>query len=314
MATPNGGPSNYRTNGYIHEDEKADPETGLQPTMSQRRGSFIRNSISRKAGYEYEDPFGDEEGAEVQYRTLEWWQAAMIMIAETISLGILSLPSVLARVGFVPGIILILGLSIFATYSGYVLGQFKNRYPHIHTFADAGEVLFAPVGLGSFGKEFFGAAQTIFLIFSMGSHVLTWTIMFNTVVGREHHVCTIVWSVIGMVIFIAFDIPRTMKNLSFWSFFSFGSILAAILVTMIDLGIDPQGPEMIAVTESAQFYTAFNSVSNIVFAYAGHVSFFAFISVSQPLLRSHPRADLTAIAGVQEPARVPQGAVVASEL
>jgi amino acid permease len=42
------------------------------------------------------------------------------MIAETISLGILSLPSVLARIGLVPGLILIVGLGIIATYTGWV--------------------------------------------------------------------------------------------------------------------------------------------------------------------------------------------------
>ena len=52
------------------------------------------------------------------------------MIAETISLGILSLPSVLARLGLVPALILIVGLGALATYTGYVLGQFKAAYPH----------------------------------------------------------------------------------------------------------------------------------------------------------------------------------------
>lgn len=42
------------------------------------------------------------------------------MIAETISLDILSLPSVLAAVGMIPGIITIAGLGILATYTGYV--------------------------------------------------------------------------------------------------------------------------------------------------------------------------------------------------
>lgn len=48
------------------------------------------------------DPFGDEEFAQVKYRTLQWWQCGMIMIAETISLGILSLPSAMAVLGLVP--------------------------------------------------------------------------------------------------------------------------------------------------------------------------------------------------------------------
>ena len=53
------------------------------------------------------------------------------MIAETISLGILSLPSVLARIGMAPALILLVGLGALATYTGYVLGQFKAAYPHV---------------------------------------------------------------------------------------------------------------------------------------------------------------------------------------
>ncbi|GKZ27765.1 hypothetical protein AbraIFM66951_006257 [Aspergillus brasiliensis] len=53
-------------------------------------------------GCEGEDLFGDETGVEVKYKTLTWWQAGMIMIAETISLGILALPKVLATLGLLP--------------------------------------------------------------------------------------------------------------------------------------------------------------------------------------------------------------------
>lgn len=69
-----------------------------------------------------EDPFGDEAEGDVKYKTLKWWQCSVIMIAETISLGILSLPSVLAEIGMIGGAILIVALGIVATYSGYVIG------------------------------------------------------------------------------------------------------------------------------------------------------------------------------------------------
>lgn len=113
------------------------------------------------------DPFGDESHAEVKYKTLTWWQTSLLMIAETISLGILSLPSVLASVGLVPGIILIVGLGICATYSGFVYGQFKIAYPHVANMADVGEVFFSPIGYGRVGREVFGLMQTIFLVSSV---------------------------------------------------------------------------------------------------------------------------------------------------
>lgn len=100
------------------------------------------------------DPFGDETNAEVKYRTLTWWQTSLLMIAETISLGILSLPSVLATIGMIPGIILLVGLGICATYTGYVFGQFKLAYPQVANMEDAGEVLLGPIG-----REIFGVGQ-----------------------------------------------------------------------------------------------------------------------------------------------------------
>lgn len=45
--------------------------------------------------------FADKEGG-VKFNTMTWFQTALVMIAETISLGILSLPSVLAETGMLP--------------------------------------------------------------------------------------------------------------------------------------------------------------------------------------------------------------------
>jgi hypothetical protein len=149
------------------------------------------------------------------------------MIAETISLGILSLPSVLATIGFVPGIILIISLGLVATYTGYVLGQYKTAYPHVgrsnpcviersadgekvHNIADALEVMWGP-----FGREFGGAAQTIFLIFAMGSHILTFTIAMNSITERA--TCSIVWGVVALVVLWIGTLPRTLKKVSYLS-------------------------------------------------------------------------------------------------
>ncbi|KAB8251809.1 amino acid transporter [Aspergillus flavus] len=219
----------------------------------------------------YDDPFGDEEFAEVKYRTLRWWQCGMIMIAETISLGILSLPSAMAALGLVPALILIIGLGLVATYTGYVLGQFKLRYPHVHSMADAGEIL-----LGRFGRELLGTAQLVFLIFIMGSHILTFTVMMNTL--TKHGTCSIVFGVVGLILSFVCTLPRTLKKVSWLSISSFISIIAAVLITMIAIGIQRPGDGHIDVTVDTSLYKGFLAVTNIVFAYAGHVAFFGFIS------------------------------------
>ncbi|KAK5223745.1 hypothetical protein LTR99_007769 [Exophiala xenobiotica] len=248
------------------------------PNAEKRRRSSLGAAFRRQSENKEVDPFDDEEGDGVKYRTLKWWQCSMIMIAETISLGILSLPSVLATIGMAPGAILIVSLGTVATYSGYVIGQFKMAHPWVHNMADAGYVLFKPVGprWAAVMREVFGAAQTIFLIFSMASHILTWTICLNTLTNGA--ACTIAWGIVGLVIFWICDIPRTLQKVSWLSCVSFLSITTAVIVCMAGVGARNPSHGNFHATQTATFATAFLSVTNIVFAYAGHVAFFSFIS------------------------------------
>ncbi|KAI5925486.1 aromatic and neutral aliphatic amino acid permease [Camillea tinctor] len=221
--------------------------------------------------------FANDDGVEINYRTLKWWQAGMVMIAETISLGILSLPAVVANLGLVPGIILIFVMGVLSTYSGYVLGEFRRQYPWVQSFGDAGEVLGRPFGMGRFCQEFLGWAQTIFVIFVMGSHLLTWTICLNTL--TDSSTCTIVWAFVGLAVFWVLNVPRTLKYASYMSFFSFFSIFTAVLVTMIDVGIEkPIGTTSIEISRHVGFTSAFLSVTNIAVAFSGHSCFFSIIS------------------------------------
>jgi amino acid transporter len=100
-----------------------------------------------------------------------------------VSLGILSLPSVIATVGIAPGIALIVIMAILSGYSGLIFGEFCIQYPDVESFGGVGEIVGRAVGgptLGIAFGEFLGWGQTIFQIFVMGSHLLTWTIAMNT--------------------------------------------------------------------------------------------------------------------------------------
>ena len=97
MATAANG---HRSNGTVN-DKGYQPEDELKNRSSDEaeKGEAV-NAVSSKGSQN--NPFGDETHSEVKYRTMHWWQAGMIMVAETISLGILSLPSAMATVGLVP--------------------------------------------------------------------------------------------------------------------------------------------------------------------------------------------------------------------
>ncbi|CAI7579937.1 unnamed protein product [Penicillium discolor] len=220
---------------------------------------------------QYQDAFGNEEGAEVKYKTMKWWQTGMFMIAESVSLGVLSLPKTLAQLGLAPALVLIIGLGILATYTGYTIFQFRTRYPHIQNLADAGEVLF-----GAFGRELFGLGQLLFSIFIMGSHILTFSVMMNTV--TEHGTCTMVFTAVGFIICFVCSLPRTMKNMTYISCLSFVSIVTAVIITMVAVGVQNQGGQNLKATIDTDLVQAFSAVTNIVFAYCAHVAFFGLIA------------------------------------
>ena len=132
------------------------------------------------------------------------------MVAETISLGILSLPAAVAGLGMVPALIIRIGLGLIACCTGFVIGQFKLRHPHISSMADAGEVL-----MGGFGRELFGTGQLLFLIFLMANHILTFTVALNTNTG--HATCSIVFGVVGLVLSLFLSLPRILEKMSWLS-------------------------------------------------------------------------------------------------
>ncbi|KAI5818690.1 amino acid transporter [Pyronema omphalodes] len=217
------------------------------------------------------DPYGDESKADIKFKTMTWQQTAFVMIAETVSLGILSLPSTLKAVGLVPGVILMLSLGIIATYTGWVLGQFKLKNPSVHTFAEAGGI----VG-GKFMYEVCAIGQVLFLVFVMAAHILSFSIMMNVL--TNHATCTIVFTIAGMLISLVFSLPRTMGSLSSMSYLSSGSVVAAVFVCMIGVGVRREGTEPNIFHAGIALYEGFGAVTNIIFAYAGHVAFFTLFS------------------------------------
>ena len=168
-------------------------------------------------------------------------------------------------------LIILIGIGVIATYTGYVFGQFKLRYPHVMSMADAGEVL-----MGSFGREFMGVAQVLFIIFFMASHLVTFTVALNVL--SDHGTCTIVFGVVGLVVSLICSLPRTLNNVSWLSMVSFTSIVSAIIICMIGLGVDHPGGKPVKATTETDLVTAFSAVLNIIFAYIGHVAYFGIMA------------------------------------
>lgn len=199
------------------------------------------------------------------------------MVTETISLGILSLPKAVASLGLAPAIVILIGLGLLSSYTGYVIGRFKLKHPYISNMADAGEALWGP-----FGREIVGAGQLLFLIFIMASHTLTFTTAMNTL--TNHGTCSIVFGIVGMILSCILSLPRTLTKMTWQSIacellgaclyinvwlmiiLACTSIVVAVFITMVALGIQNSGAS-VKVTVDADLVTGFTAAANIVFSY-----------------------------------------------
>ncbi|EOA85753.1 hypothetical protein ACJQWK_03472 [Exserohilum turcicum] len=194
------------------------------------------------------------------------------MLAENVSLGVLALPQALAILGIVPGMLCICLLGIIATYTGYLVGEFKLAHPSVQSYADCGQLISGPLGY-----KVLAVGQVLVLVFIVGAHILTFAVAMNAM--TDHATCTIVFNIVGLVVSFALGLPRTFKNISYFSIFSCASIIVGVTVTMIAIAIQkPDMNNMVVVRPDVPLVKGLAPVMNIVLAYTGHVAFFSFAS------------------------------------
>lgn len=242
--------------------------------VRQHHDTDYRDDDSPQSG---DDVFGAEDTHDIKYKNLTWPIVAVLMIAEIVSNGMLSLPSSLAVVGMVPGLIIIVFLGVFATYTSWLLVEFKLRHPQVHTMADAGYIMFGPIG-----REILGFGTICFAIFGAGGQLLAGQNALASL--SDSKLCSVVYTVIFAVPTTLLSMPRTLHGLGFLSVLSVLCITTAAVVGMVAAGQYPTEGRVVEVTAAnADFYTAFSSITNPVFAFAGHFMFFVIISeMKQP--------------------------------
>ena len=203
---------------------------------------------------------------EIKYKQLGWVRLTICLIVEAIALGSLSLPSVFAAVGMIAGVLMTVGLGLLAIYTGYLVGAVKIKHPEVDDYA-------AAVGLiwGKFGYHLASVMFVLQLILVTGSHVLTGTIAFITIVDKPG-LCALIWGVVSAILLFALAVPPTFHEFAVLGYVDFASIVIAIGVTMIATGIESNGGDALTASttwslyppDDITFYSAFVSTTNIV--------------------------------------------------
>lgn len=141
----------------------------------------------------------------------------------------------------------------------------------VHNMGDAGYILFGPIG-----REILSAGTIIFAICATGSQILAGQLALTEL--SDAKLCALAFAGIFSVAITICSFPRTLDNLSWLSVVGGVSIIIAGIVAMVGAGAVPVDPGNIVIAKASDFTTAFISITNPVFAYAGHFMFFILIS------------------------------------
>ncbi|SNX84979.1 related to neutral amino acid permease [Melanopsichium pennsylvanicum] len=224
-----------------------------------------------------------QEGGTIVYRTLSWQKAAVLLFTEYVCLAILSFPWAYSYLGMAGGLLATLGVGVSALYTSLILWRYCLRHPHLLNICDIGYQIF---GKNQIAYELTAIALILNNVFIMGLHTLTGSEILNTL--SNHGTCTLVFSLVIMILSIILTLPRKLEQLTSLGVISAVSMFISIMLVLIFTGIQGAHPavddfdEPVFITAFAPKGTSFvNGLSaalNVIFTWIGHIMYPTFIA------------------------------------
>lgn len=141
---------------------------------------------------------------------------------------------------------------------------------------DAGYILAGPIG-----REVLSFGTIVFAVFATGGQLLAGQIALGVLSSNK--LCLMLYTGIFAIPTLLFAMPRTLDRLSWLSVVSVVCIIVASLVGMVGAGLHPVDGwrDQYSVTAKTNFVTAFISITNPVFAYAGEDTYRWFFTCAE---------------------------------
>lgn len=211
---------------------------------------------------------------DIKYRTMSWQKCAAILFGEYVCLAILSFPWVFKTLGMAGGLLATFGLGLINLYTSMTLWRYCMLHPHMLHIADFGYQLFGKTWIA---YELTALALVLNNTFIQGLHTLTGSEILNVL--SDHGTCTIVFTIVIMLICFLMTLPRKLEHVAMMSIASAISMFIAILLVLIFSGIqgrepagfDPADPVRLTAfaPTGTTFVDGFNAFLNIVFTWVG---------------------------------------------
>ncbi|GFG25981.1 hypothetical protein IFM61606_05944 [Aspergillus udagawae] len=162
----------------------------------------------------------------VEFRTVSWQRATVVFTKINFAMSILAIPGALAALGSVGGSLSIVGFTTLNTYSGIILGDFRNRHPECHMLADMMGLLW-----GRIGRELVGIQIVIAQILISAGGIVTTAIGFNAL--SNHGTCTVTFALVSAILITICSSIRTFSRLGWLTWFGFLTFVLAVFIFTI---------------------------------------------------------------------------------
>ncbi|GAA6044310.1 hypothetical protein JCM8097_002875 [Rhodosporidiobolus ruineniae] len=218
--------------------------------------------------------FGKGDGT-VNYRSLGWMSASVMIIKSQIGVGVLGIPSSFQTLGLIPGIIILLFFGVTTTWADVYIGFFKLKHPQVYSLYDAGQLMF-----GRVGAEIFGWSYWFLMAMIASSALVSLSTALNAI--STHGTCTAVFVAVAAIAVYPAASLRTLEKIRFVGWIGLVSILSAIFTGMIAVAaggrpsLAPQtGPLNLEIVYwgTPTFSEAMQAVSAIFFSLTGTSAF-----------------------------------------
>jgi len=249
-------------------------------------GDDLRSALINDGSIQGSDGGYDEEhyddGHVAPERNVHWLTAAQLMVVDIVGVGVLSLSSVMADLGWIMGPIFIVLFYPLNVYTGMLLQRMvvheSGKYKGVLSFMMMGQLV-----SGRKLRVFSATVVYLNLFLTIGDYLLVLGESLG-LVFYDTYICKREWILIGCIPVLMFAQMRSFEQMKWLMWFNMGTITVAITVSLgyvghlgTDTTIRPGlGTETFpAALDALTFATAF---SKIAFAYAGQFLYLEFMA------------------------------------
>ncbi|ETN37111.1 uncharacterized protein HMPREF1541_08101 [Cyphellophora europaea CBS 101466] len=246
----------------------------ISPVLSDDHASVEKGS-TKEDNFEVFRDDGD-----VAFRTVGWIWATAIFLKIIFATGVLTIPTAMAALGSFPGAVNVLGWQAVNTYSGVLMGDFRNRHAGVHSVADMAQI----VG-GKILREIIGFLFIITWVIVAASGIVGASTALNAL--SEHALCTNYFTLIVALVMAGLAGIRKFEHIGWLTWAGFVTIYAAVLIVVIGVtqrdrpAAAPQsGPYELGYTVfgSPDFVAGINAATSIFCSGSGTSAFMPVIS------------------------------------